>query len=65
MTAFHTDQGLSGIGPAIDTRLIPAVKEILEGEDPFDIERHAHVLRYYAYGTAYQGTAGVDSRCRT
>ena len=56
----HTDQGLTGIGPAVDARLIPAVKEHLLGEDPFDIERHAHVLRYYAYGAAYQGTAGVD-----
>ncbi len=57
---IHTDQGLIGIGPAVDARLIPAVKEHLLGEDPFDIERHAHVLRYFAYGAPYQGTAGVD-----
>jgi len=56
----HTDQGLTGIGPAVDDRLIPDVKEYLLGEDPFDIERHAHVLRYYAWGAAYHGTAGVD-----
>ena len=56
----HTDQGLTGIGPAVDDRLIPDVKEYLLGQDPFDIERHAHVLRYYAWGAAYHGTAGVD-----
>mgnify|MGYP001188170781 FL=1 len=56
----HTDQGLTGIGPSVDAKLIPDVKEYLLGEDPFDIERHAHVLRYYAWGAAYHGTAGVD-----
>ena len=56
----HTDQGLTGIGPSVDARLMPAIKEYLLGEDPFDIERHAHVLRYYAWGSAYHGTAGVD-----
>ena len=55
-----TDQGLTGIGPAVDTRLMGAVKEHLLGEDPFDIERHVHVLRCFAHGAAYQGTAGVD-----
>ena len=57
---IHTDQGLTGIGPSVDAKLIPDVKEYLLGEDPFDIERHAHVLRYYAWGAAYHGTAGVD-----
>ena len=57
---IHTDQGLIGIGPSVDARLMPAIKEYLLGEDPFDIERHAHVLRYYAWGAAYHGTAGVD-----
>lgn len=56
----HTDQGLTGIGSAVDPKLIPAVKEHLLGKDPFDIEEHAHVLRYFAWGAAYQGTAGVD-----
>lgn len=56
----HTDQGLVGIGPAVDASLIPAVKEHLLGKDPFDIESHAHVLRYFAWGAAYQGTAGID-----
>ena len=56
----HTDQGLTGIGPAVPARLIPDIKEQLLGKDPFDIERHANVLRYYAWGAAYQGTAGVD-----
>ena len=56
----HTDQGLVGIGPGVPRALIPAVKERLLGEDPFDVERHSHVLRYYALGLPYQGTAGID-----
>jgi L-alanine-DL-glutamate epimerase-like enolase superfamily enzyme len=56
----HTDQGLVGIGPGVSPALIPAVKERLLGEDPFDVERHSHVLRYYATGLPYQGTAGID-----
>ena len=56
----HTDQGLIGIGPGVSPALIPAVKERLLGEDPFDVERHSHVLRYYASGLPYQGTAGID-----
>ncbi len=56
----HTDQGLTGIGPAVDASLISAVKEHLLGKDPFDIESHTHVLRYFAWGAAYQGTAGID-----
>jgi len=56
----HTDQGLIGIGPGVSPALIPAVKERLLGEDPFDVERHSHVLRYYSSGLPYQGTAGID-----
>ena len=56
----HTDQGLVGIGPGVPPGLIPSVRERLLGEDPFDVERHAHVLRYYASGPPYLGTAGID-----
>ena len=56
----HTDQGLVGIGPGVPPSLLPDVRERLLGEDPFDVERHAHVLRYYASGVPYQGTAGID-----
>ena len=56
----HTDQGLIGIGPAMPPDLLPAVKAQLIGKDPFDIETHSARLRYYAGGSAYRGTAGVD-----
>ena len=57
----HTDQGIVGIGPAMDPRHLPAVKAHLVSKDPFDIEQHAAELRFYAYGAPYRGTAGVDT----
>jgi D-galactarolactone cycloisomerase len=53
---IHTDQGLVGIGPAMDPSLLPIVNEQLAGKDPFDIETHAARLEYYGRGR----TAGVD-----
>jgi L-alanine-DL-glutamate epimerase-like enolase superfamily enzyme len=32
----------------------------LKGEDPFEVEKHNGVLRYYARGLPYRGTAGLD-----
>jgi L-alanine-DL-glutamate epimerase-like enolase superfamily enzyme len=43
----HTDQGLTGIGPSIDTGALEAGKALLIGKDPFDIEQLAGPLRYY------------------
>ena len=40
--------------------LLTTVREQLVGRDPFDIERHAAVLSYYAAGLPYEGPAGVD-----
>ena len=57
---IHTDQGLVGIGPAVAEQFIPTAKEYLVGKDPFDVEQHAHALRYYVLGTPYSGMAGVD-----
>jgi D-galactarolactone cycloisomerase len=56
----HTDQGLVGIGPAVDASLLPIVSEQLAGKDPFDIETHADRLQYYGRGRLRRGTAGVD-----
>ena len=56
----HTDAGPVGIGPGCGAALLPAVREQLVGQDPFDIERHNAVLGYYAAGLPYAGTAGVD-----
>jgi D-galactarolactone cycloisomerase len=56
----HTDQGLVGIGPALDESLLPPVNEQLAGKDPFDIETHAARLEYYSRGDARRGSASVD-----
>jgi D-galactarolactone cycloisomerase len=53
----HTDQGLVGIGPAVDERLLASVNEQLAGQDPFDVETLAARLEYYGRG---RKTAGVD-----
>src|SRR5277367_624478 len=34
----HTDQGVSGIGPEMAPTLLPAVKNLLVGADPFDVD---------------------------
>jgi L-alanine-DL-glutamate epimerase-like enolase superfamily enzyme len=53
----HTDQGLVGIGPAVDASLLPTVNEQLAGRDPLDVEAHADRLEYYGRG---RSIAGVD-----
>jgi hypothetical protein len=40
-----TDQGLSGIGPAIDPIQLPALKIELMGKDPFDVQTLVGNLR--------------------
>ena len=42
-----TDQGLSGIGPAIESGALESAKAQLAGKDPFNIEQLAGPLRYY------------------
>jgi D-galactarolactone cycloisomerase len=57
---IHTDEGLVGIGPAMDASLLPVVNEHLAGKDPFDVEAHAARLQHYAGGRGRAGAAGVD-----
>lgn len=57
---IRTDQGLVGIGPGIEPGLLDAVRTQLAGQDPFDTERHAARLRYYAAGASYRGSGCVD-----
>ena len=57
---IRTDQGLNGIGPGIEPGLLDAVRAQLIGQDPFDTERHAGRLRYYATGGSYRGGSCVD-----
>jgi D-galactarolactone cycloisomerase len=56
----RTDQGLVGIGPAIDTALVPLVQKALIGKDPFDTEQHSALLRYEGVGDMYDGGPNVD-----
>jgi D-galactarolactone cycloisomerase len=49
---IHTDQGVSGIGPAIDASALDAAKARLIGADPFNIEQLAGPLRYYSGQTS-------------
>jgi D-galactarolactone cycloisomerase len=55
----HTDEGLVGIGPAVDASLLPVLNEQLAGKDPTDVEAHAARLHYYAGGRR-RAVAGVD-----
>ena len=57
---IRTDQGLTGIGPAIDPALIPAFEAKLVGKDPFDTEQHMAWLRYDAAGGVARGPANID-----
>jgi L-alanine-DL-glutamate epimerase-like enolase superfamily enzyme len=56
----HTDQGLVGIGPAMDVSMLPTVNEQLAGRDPFDVEALAGRLQYYSGGRRRWGSASVD-----
>ncbi len=60
VTEIETDGGITGIGPGFNPALLPVVSHHLIGQDPFNTEYLAGVLRYYAYGTSYQGAAGID-----
>lgn len=44
---IHTDQGLTGIGPGMDTGSLAEAKAQLVGKNPFNIEQLAGPLRYY------------------
>ena len=59
-TEIRTDAGICGLGPAAAQGVVDAARSRLLGEDPFEIEKHAATLRYYAGGSAYQGPAGID-----
>ncbi len=49
---IHTDEGLVGIGPGMESAALEAGKQQLLGKDPFDIEQLAGPLRYYLSGNA-------------
>lgn len=57
---IHTDEGLVGIGPAIEESQLASARQVLVGQDPFAMERHEGALRYYVGGSHYRGRAGLD-----
>ncbi len=58
---INTDEGISGIGPEIDDRFIPALEKILIGKDPMQVEDLSQKLEYYLpSGSHYQYVGGVD-----
>ncbi|MEP6717016.1 MAG: mandelate racemase/muconate lactonizing enzyme family protein [Terriglobia bacterium] len=59
ITEIRTDQGVTGIGPGnLDPAQLPAVKNLLVGTDPFDVDLHA--ARLYSMQGSGRGTAGVE-----
>ena len=56
----HSDQGITGIGPDMAPTLLPAVKTLLMGADPFDVDLHSERLYGIQAGTGYRGTAAVE-----
>ena len=58
---ISTDEGLTGIGPEIDDRFLPALDKHLLGKDPLEVEKLSAMLEYYMpSGTHYFHIAGVD-----
>ena len=56
-----TDEGIAGIGPGVDDRFLPALRKLLVGKNPMEVERLSAMLEYYLPGgTHYQQVAGVD-----
>ena len=55
-TEVHTDEGIVGIGPGMDPSIIEPVKNVVVGEDPFEIEQIAQRLKYYVHTLPYKGS---------
>ena len=57
---IQSDQGISGIGPGVDDSVLPAIKHLLIGADPFDVGLHAERLYGIRGGSGYRGTTGAE-----
>ena len=63
VTMVHTNQSITGIGPGprqISDFQKDRIKEIIVGEDPFNVEHLYEKLKYYVFTTPYEGTSGVE-----
>ena len=59
-TEVHTSEGLVGIGPGMEPSIVSSVLEVVNGEDPFEIEKISQRLKYHVSTLPYRGTSGVD-----
>ena len=59
-TEVHTSEGFVGIGPGMEPSIVSSVLELVNGEDPFEIEKISQRLKYHVSTLPYRGTAGVD-----
>ena len=59
-TQVETDAGITGIGPKMDINILESVKNVVLGEDPFNIKHISKKLKYFVHTVPYKGTAGVD-----
>ena len=59
-TEVHTNEGLVGIGPGMEPSIVSSVLVVVNGEDPFEIEKISQRLKYHVSTLPYRGTAGVD-----
>jgi len=55
----QSDQGLAGIGPPADESVLPAIRNLLVGADPFDVDLHAERL-FDLRGAVPRGSTGVE-----
>ncbi len=55
----QTDQGVTGIGPEQDPAVLPRLKSLLVGADPFDVDGHAERLAAMPV-TGLRGPANVE-----
>ena len=56
---IQTDQGVSGMGPGLGEDMLPQIRSVLIGQDPFDITRLAEQLLARA-SFSYGGPASAD-----
>ena len=59
-TQVETDAGITGIGPNMDPGILGPVKNVVLGNNPFDIQHISKQLKYFVHTLPYKGTSGVD-----